>query len=137
MAQNEFTLADRRARDVQEHEPRAVAARYDHASRRIRIQLSSGVEVAFAPQSAQGIENAKPSQLSAIEISPSGLGLHFPALDADLYVPALLAGFLGSKKWAAAKMGATGGHSKSAAKAAASRRNGQLGGRPRKAAVRR
>jgi hypothetical protein len=34
-----------------------------------------------------------------IEISPSGLGLNFPALDADLYVPALLQGLLGSQAW--------------------------------------
>jgi hypothetical protein len=39
--------------------------------------------------------------LSKIEISPSGLGLHFPAIDADLYLPALLDGFLGSRRWMA------------------------------------
>jgi hypothetical protein len=55
--------------------------------------------VSFAPEDAQGLENARPSQLKEIEISPSGFGLHFPALDADLYVPALLEGFLGSKSW--------------------------------------
>jgi hypothetical protein len=132
---DEFVLANRRAADIQEHEPRALAARYDRASRRIKVQLSSGVEIAFAPQSLQGLESAKPSQLSVIEISPSGLGIHFPKLDADLYLPALLAGFLGSKKWAAARLGATGGRSSSAAKVAAARRNGRLGGRPRKASA--
>lgn len=56
------------------------------------------MEVAFKACDAQGLENAKPEDLHGIEISPSGLGLHFPALDADLYLPALLNGFLGSRR---------------------------------------
>jgi len=71
-------------------------------------------------------------ELSKIEISPSGLGIHFPLLDADIYLPALLEGFLGSRRWMAAQMGKAGGKASTKAKAAASRRNGKLGGRPRK-----
>jgi hypothetical protein len=55
-----------------------------------------------------------------------------PKLDADIYLPALLQGFFGSRKWMAARLGAVGGKSRSAAKAAASQRNGKSGGRPRK-----
>jgi hypothetical protein len=47
------------------------------------------------------LEKATPAQLEPIEISPSGFGIHFPKLDADLYLPALLEGFLGSRKWMA------------------------------------
>jgi len=47
---------------------------------------------------------ARPAQLAGIEISPSGLGLHFPQLDANLYLPALLEGFLGSRQWMASAM---------------------------------
>ncbi len=134
MAQNdEFSLANRRARKLPEREPQAVSACYDRAARRICIELSSGVAIAFAARNAQGLEHGNAAQLSEIEISPSGLGLYFPKLDVDLYLPSLLAGFLGSKKWAAARLGAAGGRSESPAKAAASRRNGRLGGRPRKA----
>jgi len=46
----------------------------------------------------EGLEDAKPSQLSEIEISPSGFDIHFPALDTDLYVPGILEGFLGSTR---------------------------------------
>ena len=51
------------------------------------IDLSSGLSISFKPQDAQELEHARPSQLAKIEISPSGLGLHFPALDADIYLP--------------------------------------------------
>ncbi len=86
------------------------------------------------PQQAEGLQGANASQLSAIEITPSGLGLHFPKLDADLYVPALLEGVLGSKKWMASRLGAVGGKRTSVSKKRASRANGKLGGRPRKIA---
>lgn len=112
--------------------PRAVGARYDRAGRRIVIHLSSRLDVSFSPRDAQGLEHAKPSQLDQVEISPSGFGIHFPKLDADLYLPALLDGFLGTKKWMAARLGQTGGTAKSPAKRAAARANGKLGGRPKK-----
>lgn len=124
--------ANRRARELQTHAPRAVSARYDPKTGRIVIHLSSKLIVSFAPEDAQGLENARPSQLNKIEISPSGFGLHFPAVDADIYVPGLLEGFLGSKSWMASRLGQIGGQATSKAKKAASRANGRLGGRPRK-----
>ena len=106
---------------------------YDRKTGRIVIQLSSRLIVSFSPGDVEGLEDVRPSQLSEIEISPSGFGIHFPAVDADLYVPGLLNGFLGSKKWMASRLGQIGGQSRSRAKKAASRANGKLGGRPRRA----
>ena len=124
--------ANRRASELQAQAPRAVSARYDSKTGRIVIHLSSRLIVSFAPGDAQGLENARPSQLKEIEISPSGFGLHFPGVDADLYLPGLLDGFLGSKSWMASRLGQIGGQATSKAKQAASRANGRLGGRPRK-----
>ena len=70
-----------------------------------------------------------------MEVEAFGLGIHFPTIDADLYVPALLEGLLGSKNWMAAQLGAVGGRTRTAAKAMASRENGKRGGRPRKNAI--
>lgn len=129
---DDFEQASQRAKDLQVRVPRAVSVHYDPKTRRIVIHLSSKLIVAFSPRDVGGLEDARPSQLSKIEISPSGFGIHFPALDADLYVPALLEGFLGSRTWMASRLGQTGGRSSSKAKKAASRANGRLGGRPRK-----
>jgi hypothetical protein len=115
--------------------PTAVAARYDRRIGRVVISLNTGLDIAFSPHDAQGLETAKPADLVPIEISPSGLGLYFPKLDADLYLPSLLEGFLGSKEWMAARLGEQGGRAATPAKAAASRANGKLGGRPRKLAA--
>ncbi|MFI5090133.1 MAG: DUF2442 domain-containing protein [Terriglobales bacterium] len=129
-------MATRRGNRLQASIPRAIAAHYDRENGRIVIQLSSKLAISFSPRDAQGLENAKPSQLDEIEITPSGFGIHFPKLDADLYLPGLLEGFLGSKQWMASRLGEMGGKSRSAAKKAASRANGRLGGRPKKAARR-
>jgi hypothetical protein len=129
-----FELANRRGKRLQASVPKAISARYDRATGRIVIHLSSRLDVSFSPHDAQGLENAKPSQLDEIEISPSGLGIHFPKLDADLYLPSLLEGFPGSRRWMAARLGRVGGRSRTAAKRAASKANGRMGGRPKKAA---
>ena len=130
MAYPEETIAaaNKRASARLARTPTATAARYDRRSGRVVIDLSSGLSIAFKPQQAQGLEHATPDQLRTIDISPSGLGLHFPALDADLYLPGLLQGFLGSRRWMAAQLGTAGGRAKSAAKTAAAQANGKLGG---------
>jgi len=130
---DQFEVAGRRARELRSSIPRAISARYDRSRRRIVIQLNSRLDVSFSPHDAQGLEHARPSQLETIEISPSGFGIHFPKLDADIYLPGLLEGFLGSKRWMAARLGQAGGKARSPAKRAAARANGRFGGRPKKA----
>jgi Protein of unknown function (DUF2442) len=131
----DFEAAAKRAAQRLKKGPVAVTARYDAMTGRVVIELDSGLEIGFRPQQAQGLETATPADLGEIEISPSGQGLYFPAIDADLYLPALLEGFLGSKAWMAAGMGKAGGRTTTQAKQAAARANGRLGGRPRKKAV--
>jgi hypothetical protein len=131
---NDFEMANQRAKDLEARMPRATSASFHRATGRIVIHLSSNLIVSVRPGDVEGLENARPSQLQRIEISPSGFGLHFPDIDADVYVPGLLEGFLGSRKWMASRLGQAGGQSRSRAKRAAARANGKLGGRPRKPA---
>src|SRR5580698_6544753 len=107
----EFKEATARAKALKASTPAATSARFDRKSGHIIVTLSSVVGIFFSPKHAQGLEDGTPAQLSQIEITPSGFGLHFPKLDADLYLPAILEGFLGSRKWMASRLGAAGGSS--------------------------
>jgi Protein of unknown function (DUF2442) len=135
-SRDNFKQANQRAKELDARIPQAVSANYDRKTGRIVVHLSSKLIVSFSPADVEGLEGAQPDQLKEIEISPSGFGIHFPALDADLHVPGLLEGFLGSKAWMASRLGQMGGRSRSKGKQAASRVNGKLGGRPRKAVER-
>jgi hypothetical protein len=126
-----FEAANQRGAAKKAAFPTVVSVHYDQRMTRVVIALASGLELAFAPEHAPGLEHAQPIDLAEIEITPSGLGLHFPRLDADLYLPALLEGFLGTKRWMAAEMGKIGGAATSEAKTNAARQNGKLGGRPK------
>jgi hypothetical protein len=128
----EFETANRRGAAKKSNFPDVVSVRYDRRVARIVIALASGLELAFSPKQAQGLENATPDELSEIEVSPSGLGVHFPRIDADFYIPSLIEGFLGSRRWMAAQIGKIGGAATTTAKKEASKKNGKLGGRPRK-----
>jgi hypothetical protein len=130
-----FESANKRGEIKRTTYPTITSARYDRRIAKVVVSLKSGLDLAFSPRDAQGLETAHPADLVDIQISPSGLGVYFPKLDADIYIPALMEGFLGSKIWLAAENGRKGGSTTSGAKSAAARENGRLGGRPRKQPV--
>lgn len=125
----QIEAAEARGREMFKHEPRAEAARYDAKSGRVIIDLTNGATFAFPTRLAEGLADASPEDLADIEVSPYGFGLHWPKLDVDYTVPGLVSGIFGTARWMAARAGRT----TSEAKAAAARRNGTKGGRPRKA----
>ncbi|MGB6451870.1 MAG: DUF2442 domain-containing protein [Steroidobacteraceae bacterium] len=126
--------AERRMRERMNAQARAVSARYDRRTARVVVGLNNGLELGVPVNLAQGLAGAKPSELAEIEISATGLGLHWPRLDADLYLPGLLNGVFGTRRWMARVLGQVGGQATSRAKQAAARANGRRGGRPRKEA---
>jgi hypothetical protein len=125
-----FAKASERGRRLLVRGPLAVAATY--AAGRIRVELNNGCAFEFPVEQAQGLAGAKVAALRSIQISASGLGLHWPKLDADLYVPSLVKGVLGTQAWMK-QIGAAGGRAATEAKSTAARANGKLGGRPVKA----
>ena len=129
---DEFERACARGQKRKADEPYAVGVRYDRRQQRVIVQLNTGLLVLFTPDMVEGLQDAKPQDLQEIEITPSGFGLHFPRVDADVYLPGLLGGQSGSNRWMAAKLGQRGGSVRSDAKTVAARANGKLGGRPRK-----
>lgn len=130
----DFKAANRRAAAKQAAFPEVVAIRYDRRAARLFISLASGLDLAFFVKDIKELQGARATDFATAEISPSGMGVHFPRIDADIYVPALLQQFV-SKRWLAAEIGKLGGAVSSAAKTQAARMNGKLGGRPSKAKV--
>ena len=124
-----ITKASALGRRLLARSPLATAARYELG--RIHVELNNGCAFEFPVEHAQGLAGAKVADLRVIEIQASGLGLYWPKLDADLYVPTLVKGVLGTKRWMA-EIGASGGRAATASKATAARANGMLGGRPKK-----
>jgi hypothetical protein len=103
--------------------PFAVRASFDRRSHKIKVQLNTGVGLAFDPHLAFGLKDASEHELAEVKIEGGGSALHFPRLDAFFSIPRLLEGFLGPLEW-----------TRREARAAASRENGKLGGRPKKVA---
>lgn len=126
--------AEVRGRKLLETEPRALSARYDRKSGRVAIDLVNGCTYTFPVQLVQGLQGASHDDLADVEVDGLGFDLHWPALDADLYVPALVAGIFGTRDWMTKELARRAGQARSPAKAAAARANGSKGGRPRKAA---
>jgi hypothetical protein len=129
----QFEAAERRGQEMLEREPRAAAARYDAG--RIVIDLVNGCSYAFPTKLVQELQSAGPATLSEIVVDGLGFNLHWPQLDVDLHVPALLAGIFGTRAWMAREFARMAGSTTSPAKAQAARENGAKGGRPRKKEV--
>jgi len=68
---------DQRTRELKANVPRAVTARYDRRTGRVVIELSSGLEVGFLPEKAEGLAGASAAELEEIEITPSDTGFIF------------------------------------------------------------
>jgi hypothetical protein len=113
-------------------EPRAAAARYDRKTGRVVIELINGCSYAFPAALVQDLQNASADKLADVRVDGYGFNLHFPALDVDLYVPALVSGIFGTRAWMARELARIAGRRTSLAKASAARANGSKGGRPRK-----
>ena len=96
------------------------------------VRLTNGRRLALPVEDVQGLASATHEQLESYELLGGGTGISFPALDVDLYVPALIEGVYGNRRWMA-QLGRKGGKAKTDAKRRAAQANGAKGGRPRKA----
>jgi hypothetical protein len=113
------------------YRPKAVAAEYRVKEDVVAIKLASGVELLIPRNLLQGLETATPEQAAQVQIWGPGSSLHWEVLDVDHYVPSLIEGVFGNRRWMS-ELGKRGGAARSAVKARAARANGRKGGRPRK-----
>ena len=127
-----FEAALARGREMMKSESRAVAARYDRETGRVAVELANGCTYIFPPELVQELQGADVEALSGVLIDGAGFNLHWPAIGADLHVPALVAGVFGTRDWMAREWARAAGRATTPAKAAAARANSAKGGRPRK-----
>lgn len=118
------------AKSYERYRPKAVAAEYRPQLDAVAITLATGVEILIPRRLLQGLESASPAVLAKVRVEDFGSALHWPKLDVDHYIPGLLDGVFGTRRWMS-EIGRKGGSARSKAKARSSRANGRKGGRPR------
>jgi hypothetical protein len=127
-----YAKASRAGRLAERRQPRASRVAYLARQAALRIELRNGVRLIVPIKLVPGLERASQQEIRSVEILGTGEVLHWEPLDLDLSVPLLVVSLFGGPEWMS-ELGRIGGRQKSAAKAAAARRNGRKGGRPRKA----
>jgi hypothetical protein len=125
-----FARASRAGRRAARIEPRAAEVEYRAREHTLRIELTNGAAVTLPVKLIPSLRGAAARDVRAVEILGRGGGLHWEGLDLDLSVPGLLSSVFAGPEWLA-ELGRVGGRKSSPAKAAAARRNGRKGGRPR------
>ncbi|MGH7616603.1 MAG: DUF2442 domain-containing protein [Gemmatimonadaceae bacterium] len=81
-----LAVAREREQDDRAAGLRAASARYDTATDFVMIALTNGLLLGFPASAMPGLAGATPAQRAALELSPSGAGIHWEALDADVSV---------------------------------------------------
>ncbi len=82
-------------------EPRAVTARFNPRTGATTIRLNNDCEFRFPTRALQGLAKATNADLSKVEVSVLGYGVHWPTLDADFTVLGLLNNRFGTARWMA------------------------------------
>lgn len=93
ISDEEYALANRRGEEMKRAFPSAVRVMLSPSETHLQIELSSGSVLNVPLNAFAQLAAADAKQFAEVEISPSGFGIHFPDVDTDLYVPALLEQF--------------------------------------------
>jgi hypothetical protein len=119
---------------LHDREPRALTVEHIPDLNLLIVGLSNQRRLVLPTEEVQGLGKATHEQLRKFKLIGRGTGISFPELDVDLYVPALIEGVYGNRRWMA-QLGKKGGKAKTEAKRIAARANGARGGRPTRAAA--
>jgi Protein of unknown function (DUF2442) len=137
MAEHEVATTDAEIEEALERanlrKKEPLAQRVEHVTdlNLLIVSLSNGRRLLLPVEDLQGLESATHKQMQNYELLGRGTGISFPELDVDLYVPALIEGVYGNRRWMA-QLGKKGGAARTEAKRLAAKVNGAKGGRPKK-----
>lgn len=96
---DEDIAAAEQAYEAERRRGHVTAARYDSRTGNLVLNLHNGEEVDISASLLEGLRGQGADALAEVEVTPGGLGLYWPTLDVDLYVPGLLDGVFGTKRW--------------------------------------
>ena len=96
-----FAEADRRGKEALKSEIQARHAYYDQATHRLVLELKNGATHSVPCHLLQGLRNADPADIAAVELGPRGASLHWERLNWDFTVGGLVRGIFGTKRWMA------------------------------------
>jgi hypothetical protein len=116
---------------VHDGDPRARMVEHIPDLNLLIVRLTNGRRLVLPIEDLQGLDKATHEQIKKYELLGRGTGISFPDLDVDLYVPALIEGVYGNRRWMA-QLGKKGGRAKTEAKRRAAQANGAKGGRPKR-----
>ena len=123
---------DRQLREAEKRgltEPEAKSAKYKNS--KVQIDLVSGWNFTFDPRMFSEFKNATESELKQVGLW-GRYTLGCPPLDVHIGIGSIIFALIGDKV-ISAEMGRRNGSKSSEKKKVASRSNGKLGGRPKKA----
>jgi hypothetical protein len=100
----QFERALKVGKEANESEARAVGAAYDPEGQLVVVQLRGGTLFSFPISWVPRLRDATETELSEVEVTPSGEALHWEKLDEDLSVPALIKGVYGPESFQVAEL---------------------------------
>jgi hypothetical protein len=97
--ERQYAEATVRGEEEMARAPKAASAKFDAKTKRLIIELKTGVTFAIPTDLVQGLRDAPAAEIGEVELWSDGMYLHWEKLDVDFQVSSLMRGVFGTPKW--------------------------------------